>query len=225
MKHVTKGVAPQEFEDWKSSANENWTPSYADFRNPEKQDLHCALLAEQGFVCCYCGQRTSLANSHIEHFRPQESRLDLTLAFDNLLASCIRETKPSMPLHCGHAKGSEFDEALHVSPLEPGCEGRFQYTLDGHIEPTDVSDVKAGHMLRLLKLDIAFLKNRREAVVRQVFDAEFLVTATDDELKKLRSVYLGRDEGGRAESLGHVLARFAEQRLQDTRATWSESES
>jgi len=215
MKQVTKGTAPQKFEDWKSSATENWTPSYTDLRGPEKVSLHTALLAEQGHVCCYCGQRIVLGNSHIEHFRPQEAWPDLALAYDNLMASCIRETKPGAPLHCGHAKGSEFDEVLHISPLEVGCEGRFQFTLDGQIAPTNAADEQAAHMLRLLKLDIAFLNNRRAAAVAQVFDPEFLVTVTDDELHKLSSFYRSRDEHGRVAGLGHVLARFAEQRLAD----------
>lgn len=216
MKHVCKGAAPQVFEDWTASATDNWTPSYADLRGTEKALLHTALLAEQGHVCCYCGRRIELGDSHIEHFRPQQSRPDLALAYNNLLASCIRETQPGAPLHCGHAKGSEFVEALTVSPLDAACEGRYQYLLNGQIQPTDARDAQAAYMLSLLKLDIAFLNNRRAAVVNQVFDAAFLATVTDEELKILRSVYLSRDEHGRAESLGHVLARFAEQRLADT---------
>jgi uncharacterized protein (TIGR02646 family) len=106
-------------------------------QNPEKRVLHQALLDEQGQLCCYCGRSITLADSHIEHFRPQEQREDLALDFENLLAACIRETEPGAPLHCGHAKGHDFDEGRHVSPLDPTCESRFGYLLTGAIVSKD----------------------------------------------------------------------------------------
>jgi uncharacterized protein (TIGR02646 family) len=154
-------------------------------------------------------------DSHIEHFRPQERYPDLALSHENLFASCIRETEPGRPLHCGHAKEAGFDETLNISPLDPQCESRFLHTLDGHIIPSDAADVQAGYMLDLLQLDIAFLRNRRGEEVRRVFDSAFLDTVTDDELHILRDSFRSRDTHGRAQSFGHVLARFAEQRLLD----------
>lgn len=217
MKQVTKGTAPQAFEEWKALENADWQPAYENLRNPEKHALHEALLAEQGWVCCYCGRTVELNDSHIEHFRPQERRTDLALDYRNLHASCLRETSPGLPLHCGHAKGSNFDEARHISPLEPDCEARFIYTLDGRILPADAADVRATYMIDLLKLDVASLRNRRREVGR-VFDPAFLATATDDELRALRDVYRRRDGQGRLTGFGHVLARFAEQRLADAPA-------
>ena len=61
----------------------------------------------------------------------------------------------------------------------------------------------------------AYQPARRAAVVAQVFDADFLATVTDAELQTLRRVYRDRDEHGMAPGLGHVVARFAEQRLAD----------
>lgn len=79
MKGVSKIVEPAAFADWKAKANDEWQPSYDILQNPEKQILHESLLAEQGWVCCYCGRHISRLDSHIEHFRPQESREDLAL--------------------------------------------------------------------------------------------------------------------------------------------------
>ena len=214
MKHVVKRTAPAKFEAWKSLAGETWQPSYPDLRNPEKKALHQALLKEQGGVCCYCGRRISLEDSHIEHFRPQELREDLALEYTNLFASCIRETKPGAPLHCGHAKGSAFDEVNHVSPLDPGCEQRFIYSLNGAILPTQVRDEAARYMSQLLRLDLEFLRNRRQEVLALVFDPEFLDTASDEELRKLADAYRTHDGDGNLEGFGHVLARYVEQLLQ-----------
>lgn len=215
MKHVIKGSSAPEFEAWKLSDAPDWTPAYGDLQNPQKRKLHESLLNEQGWVCCYCGRQIDFQDSHIEHFRPQERYPDLALSYENLHASCIRATQPSMPLHCGHAKGSEFDEALQISPLDAHCESRFTYTLDGGIVPSDATDTQAAYMIDLLKLDVAFLSNRRGAEVRSVFDPEFLETATMQELEKLRDAFSTRDSQGRGPSFGHVLARFAQQRLLD----------
>jgi uncharacterized protein (TIGR02646 family) len=208
MRHFLKGAPHPHLEAWKAQANEDWQPNYAKLQNPEKRGLHQALLDEQGWLCCYCGRGISLVDSHIEHFRPQEQREDLELSYENLFASCIRETAPSLPLHCGHAKAHYFDEAQHVSPLDPGCERRFGYSLAGAILPMDDG---ATYMSKLLKLDIEFLKNRRTEALNKVFDAAFIASATPEELQALAQAFRAPGADGRREGFDHVLARYAEQ--------------
>lgn len=208
MKYVCKQTSPESFELWKAKANEDWHPTYADLRNPEKADLQEHLLAEQGWVCCYCGRRITEGDSHIEHFRPQERYVEQALQYENLHASCIRATNPGSPLHCGHAKENQFDEQRMLSPLQSDCEIHFSYALDGQIilvgdETTYTRD--------LLKLDIAFLCNRRQEQLSRVFDVAFLESADDDELLRLQEAFQLRDEGGKLPDFGHVVARFAKQ--------------
>lgn len=219
MKHVAKGESPESFERWKANANANWQPSYGDLQNPEKRDLHDALLKEQGWVCCYCGRRFTREDqgvpgdglviertgSHIEHFRPQESYPEQALCYENLFVSCIRAVNPGTPLHCGHAKGNAFDEAWVISPTDPLCEQHFGYALDGQIIP---KGKKAEYMCGLLRLNVAFLMNRRAAVLEGVFDANFLAMATEDELDQLRKGFAARNVEGQFPDFGHVLERF-----------------
>lgn len=214
MKRVIKQAEPASFAQWKAQANADWQPTYDGLQNPQKRDLHESLLCEQGWVCCYCGRRIDLAHSHIEHFRPQEARPDLALDYANLHASCIRETSPGLPLHCGHAKGSDFDEARVVSPLDMDCERRFLYSLgDGRIYPTDREDEAAKFMLKVLQLDISFLRDRRAETLRRVFDDAFVTSASDEELSQLAEGFRTPDEAGRLDNFGHVVARYAEQML------------
>ena len=215
MKCVKKGPPPAIFDEWKAKANADWVPTYKGLQKPEKPALHMALLSEQGWVCCYCGREVSVLDSHIEHFRPQTVYEDLALNYENLFASCIRETAPGMPLHCGHAKGDDFDEERYISPLDPTCEWRFLYTLLGEVSPADLADERAAYMVDLVQLDIQFLRNRREEALQRTFDADFLASVTDDELRKLQDAFQRRDDAGHSESLGHVLARYAGQRLAD----------
>ena len=215
MKQVMKAESPEAFENWKNLSHENWQPTYENLQNPEKRTLHVSLLVEQGWVCCYCGRSVSMDDSHIEHFRPQERYDHLALDYENLHASCIRETNHDTPIHCGHAKGSDFDEAQHISPLDPECETRFVYAESGVIAASDASDASAGFMIGLLRLNSPFLCNRRSEVIRRAFDPDFLATATQDELRRFSASLRGSDKQGAKQTFGHVLARFAEQRLPD----------
>ena len=185
MKHVSKDAPPTDFDAWKAQANEDWTPTYNDLRDPEKRNLHSALLAEQGSVCCYCGRSISLEDSHIEHFRPQEQYAGLQLEYANLHASCMRGLRRSMPRHCGHAKENGFDEEQHIAPADPDCERRFMYTLRGEIVPADSEDERAKYMIGLLALEAPTLRHLREEVLSQTLDPSFLATATQQEGVKL----------------------------------------
>lgn len=215
MRRVVKGESPAEFERWKADANADWQPSYKCLRNPEKQIVHRALLAEQGHVCCYCGREISECDSHIEHFLPQHAFASRALDYENLLASCLRQCGSQTPLHCGHAKADALDGAKAISPLEADCECRFKYTFGGAIVPSDESDGSATYMRDLLVLDGAALRSRRAEVLSRVFDVDFLATATVEELISLRDGFGSRDENGRYASFGHVVARFADQRMME----------
>lgn len=213
MRRIVKGESPAPFEAWKAQANADWSPEFDSLQKPEKPTLHLALLQEQGWTCCYCGRAITADDSHIEHFRPQHAYPELALDYGNLHASCLRAKSPGMPLHCGHGKGEAFDEALHISPLAVDTEKRFLYTLDGQVEAKKSDDVAARYMLDLLCLAIPFLQNRREAALSRVFDAVFLASVTDDELRQLRDHFRQPDPAGRMTDLGHVLACYAEQLL------------
>ncbi|MDR5824231.1 retron system putative HNH endonuclease [Caballeronia sp. LZ043] len=213
MKNVVKGAAPEAFEKWKTDGDEGWEPSYAQLQNPEKQALHRALLAEQGWVCCYCGREVTLDDSHIEHFRPQDQFEALQLSFENLHASCLKNIGAGLPRHCGHAKGNRFDERRIIDPQDATCEKRFVYTALGTITPADPSDEPARYMNELLSLDIPFLRAARAEVLGNALDANFLSTASDEDLSQLRDAFSRPDGDGRLPSFGHVIARYAGQYL------------
>ncbi|MDP9504069.1 retron system putative HNH endonuclease [Pseudomonas protegens] len=212
MKQIFKGTEPASFTEWKASINEDWTPSYSTLQNPQKHELHSSLLNEQGHFCCYCGRDIDHSTSHIEHFRPQEHFEELELDYQNLHASCIRETRPGAPLHCGHIKGSWFDETKHISPMENDCERRFRYLLTGQIQAADSTDRAAEKMIEVLALDIAYLNNRRQSTIEHVFDSKFIAQVSTDDLRliihELRTTPIIEQQ-----AFDHVVARYAEQLL------------
>lgn len=54
MKHIVKAEEPEELVNWKALANEDWQPTYDDLRGTEKRAVKNSLMAEQGYICCYC---------------------------------------------------------------------------------------------------------------------------------------------------------------------------
>lgn len=214
MRRIIKGAEPDIFGDWKSLANENWTPTFNNLQNPEKAVLQDALIREQGGLCCYCGRAINCSDSHIEHFRPQEHFPELALDFSNLFASCIRQQKPDNPIHCGHCKGKWFDEALAISPLHPDCEQRFSYDDNGEIVPTDGDDRAAKTMILELNLGAIYLRNRRAEALAGMFDTAFLESATTDELQAIADAYEARDRED-LQPFAQVVFRYAQQLISD----------
>lgn len=174
MKYIEKQSEPRSFEIWKSKANDDWKPTYANIDRQERIDLFKSLKDEQGHLCCYCERELSEGDCHIEHLRPKDKAKfpELELVYDNLLCSCQVNTIKGEPLHCGNSKGNWFDEKLLISPLDPTCEDKFKYTFDGQILPFDEDDEVAKTTIEKLQLNIDKLKNLRKSVIDTLFEDE-----------------------------------------------------
>jgi len=192
MKHIAKQAEPQAFTDWKALASEVWQPTYADLSGAAKKAVKEALMAEQGYICCYCERRLTDDDSHIEHFRPQSDPEVDPLDFDNMLCSCQNRIDKGEPRHCGNLKSNWFDHHLLVSPLEPDCENRFAFTGDGHIKPAAEDDQGASETIARLGLDIAKLNALRSKAIEPFLDDDLSI----DEMRTFVSGYLARDTSG-----------------------------
>lgn len=95
---------------------------------------------------------------HVEHFRPQAQNQDLSLAYNNLHASCNGDNRR----HCGHKKENNFDAKRMISPLEKDCESHFRYQQDGTIQPAEKTDEAAEYTITKLNLNDKRLCRARE---------------------------------------------------------------
>lgn len=176
---------PAEVTDWKALANDDWQPSYSNLMGQERRALRQALLTEQGHVCCYCNRRImespsvdNIAEFHIEHFRPQHAFEHLELEYQNLHASCFKNENPNGRRHCGPAKGDWFDEQLTYSPLHDNSVS-IRYGADGSISGNNQA---ADETIKRLKLDHPMLEAERQAEIAGKLGADFILTATHDDL-------------------------------------------
>ena len=192
MRSIDKRPEPTPFRTWKASGNEDWQPTYSDLRQPLKNLVHEALLAEQGWVCCYCEGRVSLdsRSSHIEHLIPQQAADEArALDYANLLASCDTNS-----VHCGHRKSGRF---LPVHPLMTDCANFFEFGSAGTIAPSadGARKVPAREAIDILGLDTQALVARR----RQALDDWLGVVAElpADEVRTKVTALLRMDRDGR----------------------------
>lgn len=192
MKYIQKQAEPLILTELKQKSNPDWQPSYADLRKDERNIIKQALMVEQGYICCYCEQRVTVENSHIEHFRPQRDRTVDALDFSNMLCSCQNQLKKGEPRHCGNLKEHWFDEDKIISPLDPHCETRFKFTADGYIEPRQTEDKATQTTIDKLGLDLPKLRDlRKKAIEPFLFD-----DISPDELQRFIQGYLSPSTSG-----------------------------
>ena len=194
MKHIVKGTEPASFASWKAS---HPGAKYNDLNLPAnravKAELKRSLLAEQGYICCYCEREVAENTSHIEHFKPKDSNqpyAGLQLDYDNLHACCNLQPSAVCPNICGVKKGNAYSADL-ISPLQADCATHFMYACDGSIKAAP-GDVRAAYTIGLLGLNSAFLQALRRAVIEPFLDEDL----TADDIALLRSDYLRCDADG-----------------------------
>ena len=194
MKCIIKEAPPAGFLAWRDTGDEDWAPGWADLGGPPKVALHVALMEEQGFICCYCGRRIRVENSHVEHLVPRSKEPSLCLEYGNLLASCQKNIGKHHPRHCGMLKEDWYDAVLMVSPLNDDCEERFVFNAFGNIGPRNGSDAGARETIERLGLDI----NRLMAFRRKAIEGylEILDTMSDEDIELLISRLWEKDNEG-----------------------------
>ncbi len=176
MKHIQKGAEPSELTEFRNrSVDTEIKPTWRDLEGEALlvEALRHHLFAEQGHLCCYCGRRLIANDNHIEHLVPRDDTYgdsSLTFVWSNLLASCQANLMKGDPRHCGIAKGNWYDSKLMVSPLEPSCEQRFRFELDGRMRPVRHDDVGASETIRHLELDGPRLRGLRKKAIEALFE-------------------------------------------------------
>lgn len=194
MKYIQKGDEPTKFKEWKAQANEDWQPTYKNLADASevRKALYESLRKEQGNICCYCERRLIENDFHIEHFKPKDPELypELELVYENFLCSCQRNLKKGDPRHCGNSKENWFHEELMISPLDPSCETRFEYSFDGKIKAANANDQGAVVTIEKLNLHIDKLNTARKNVIGVFLDEAL----TEGELQLLIQNYLVEKE-------------------------------
>ena len=168
MRHIQKRNEPQSLTQWRAAYQNDPNFGYLLIEASLRREIRQALVAEQGGLCAYTGRRINEASCHIEHPKPQAHCMNgEDVSFANMLSCVPAPNAPGLP-YGAHKKGAWPDateEALFVSPLRPGCEERFSFTLNGEIKSSDPADAAATKTIDQLGLNHALMQQFRRAAV------------------------------------------------------------
>ena len=211
MRYIQKTNEPPSFTVWKQRGNDDWQPTWENFQKPEKIDVLDSLLQEQGFICCYCGQRIDRKYSHIEHFKPRHPHVALSLDYSNLLSSCPGHGKDdpdkSPQEFCGHHKK---DKELPISPLDKDCGTNFRYSGSGEVFSNSESlSCPVKETIEILALNHSTIRRAREEAIEGIL--QDIDTFSDDDLRKLMSSYNQPDATGKLEEFCNVIIHVLKQ--------------
>lgn len=147
MRKINKKTEPQSFAEWKNKAKtKKWYAAqkpkgsalWDRLPGKQKNALRQSLLAEQGHICCYCGNRIENKPGQvvIEHLLPKSKPAyrHLIFEYENLLLSCngcgkraIYEVKQDDTLpeiiaqtRTGKAKLLQLNPHIDFRKLHPG---------------------------------------------------------------------------------------------------------
>jgi uncharacterized protein (TIGR02646 family) len=168
MKFVNKGGPPYAYREWCRAVDGTNDDNYGQMRGSIKTVVLAALAKEQGEICGYTMRRIDMNTSHIEHVKPESvCRLEnqgSDLDFSNMLACFPRDGMRRRCRYGAQKKDNWWNPALFVSPLNPACERRFRFNLQGEISAVGTNQA-ATNTIEVLGLDNTTLtEDRRRAI-------------------------------------------------------------
>lgn len=163
MKYIKKQSPPFSFERYthkKGASFQDLSESYIEV----KECLREALMVEQGYICCYCGQEISPDNSVIEHLKSRDLYPKHQLEYGNLVCSCNggqdrKKRNSQYPLYCDANKGNL---EIYISPVEYICESKFEFDDEGNIFGVDEA---SRDTIKVLNLNNKKLRNLRKSAI------------------------------------------------------------
>ena len=168
MRQIQKRNEPQSLTQWRAVYQNDPNFAYDLIDANLREVIRKALVVEQGGLCAYTGRRVDKDSCHIEHLKPQAHCANgEDVSFGNMVACVPAPNAPGLP-YGAHKKGSWPDvtqEALFVSPIQPGCGTRFSFNLRGEIKPRNPADHAAMETIRRLRLDHTLLDQLRKAAI------------------------------------------------------------
>lgn len=176
--------------------------------------LKQAMLREQGYICCYCGQLIKDSTCIVEHVLPKSKSRHLAGEYENLLLSCKptheeeterikagRNKKNNIKYwHCDKLKDNK---ELNYTPLQKDCASHFIYLDNGEVKG---NDMLADADIKTLGLNCNYLKDRRyNAILGSIFN-ENNTLISNEEMEQYATLVMKRKQDGSFVEFCFVIA-------------------
>lgn len=150
MRKIDKTNEPKSLKNYKKK---NPNGSYDNLVWNIRQDIRQSCLIEQCYLCAYCCKEITSENSMNEHIQPRHHFPNLSLDFNNIVASCTTKGQ------CDNAKESR---EIPLTPLMEECETELEFRYNGQVDGTTK---KAKDTIEILKLNDDKLCNARKQII------------------------------------------------------------
>jgi uncharacterized protein (TIGR02646 family) len=217
MRFIAKGSQPTELAQWiaeQEPVGVNLT--YSCLPSDVKQRVVAALAAEQFQICAYTGKRLSPRVTAIEHVKPQSQCRSELEAIGGKFGEVLGEDLSyANMLGVYKAPGVSYGEAARrnrpvpVGPLDPTCESRFGFTLDGRIVSQESGDSDVALTITNLELDNRALQVDRASAIEGALPTELLASLTGEELRAIADGYATPDTSGALPEFAFVIRTVA----------------
>jgi uncharacterized protein (TIGR02646 family) len=170
MKFLARHNAPRSLGEWKRRETVPENLHYdGSLPTAVKDDIRGHRVTDQAGLCAYTMREIPrLADdnwdAHVEHLVPRSvsrtsGNLEQTVDYRNMVA-CVNRAA-NLP----YGASVRGDKPLRVTPLVPGCERRFRFSLTGNISAANPNDADAKATIEALKLDHTSLDDMRRSAM------------------------------------------------------------
>lgn len=211
MRHIdkTNTIEPPSLTNWKRY---NPADTYRNITDEVRRDIREQALKEQYYLCAHCCYTiTTIDNCHNEHIESQHSAGNLTLEYQNIVASCNRKKQ------CGDSHKAQL---LSLTPLMPECETELRFMLSGRVEGLTARAKQTIDILNLGRTELSnksLVKARKQLVdiifFREGFDVDSGFQLEDQDLLNLLIDDLTQPKDGRLEAFAPVAVNILRQWL------------
>lgn len=208
MQKIVKTKEPRNFTEQKAKGIQS-------FDDLDKTALRTSLIAEQGYLCCYCMSRIqdNGRKVRIEHWYPEsesrrENDIRRTIDYSNLFLACNGECNKEeyCDVHKKHKK-------ISINPRNEGHINQIKYRKDGFIycDITNFND----DINKTLNLNANVLKQNRQIVYDLVREklSSFVGTCSNNDIQKMINKWESRSETGKNKEYYMVAVYFLKNKL------------
>lgn len=172
MRQINKSEEPQSLRSFNKAKHKKWEEIHNDANRHVHNDCWQQCIEDQAYLCGYTEVPFTGKKRHIDHYIKRDFAPDLTFCWNNMIAA-VKDSHFGADYKDEHVKRTDYDksECCYTSILNPVRDeftGRFRFSADGTIEPSDSQDIKAQKTIELFNLNEKSLKERRKRQMENV---------------------------------------------------------
>lgn len=172
MRRIDKSEEPQSLCSFNKAKHKKWEEIHNEANRHVYNDCLQQCIEDQACLCGYTEVPLSKDNRHIDHYIKRDFAPDLTFCWNNMIAA-VKDDDFGADYKDKHVKRNDYNKSECcytdiLNPVKDEFAGRFRFSADGTMEPSDNKDIKAEKTIELFNLNEKSLKERRKVQIENV---------------------------------------------------------